>query len=1114
MKAGRALAQRGNHVSRRNLGATGLTIAILALTSLSSVAAETCTSPIARVVSVQGGVELRRFSTRGLQETNWRAAELNDVLCAGDTVRTHELSRAALLLSNETTLRLDQQTTVTLAAPDENKASLMELFSGALHVITRTSRPFRVTTPYVNAAVEGTEFLVVVATDAASVVVYEGLVAASNEHGNTLVAGGERAVAPRDLPPRKELIVRPLDAVQWTLYFPTVFDYRAGAASSGGAGEPAVQESVALYRAGRLPEAIARLENVPQALRNSRFFTYRAGLLLLVGRLDEARPDIQRALAIDPRSSDAYSLLAVIAVVENDKDQALVRADEAVEADPASPAARIALSYAQQAQFNIEQARSSVQKAVDLDPESALAWARLSELDMSSGNLDRALEAGKRAASLNPGVAKTQTVLGFAYLIRIDTRAAEAAFEKAIELDQVDPLPRLGLGLAKIRRGDLQGGREEIEIATSLDPETSLIRSYLGKAYYEEKRDAAAGTQFELAEGLDPNDPTPWFYDAIRKQASNRPVEALEDIQRSSALNDNRAVYRSRLLLDDDLAARSASTARIYSDLGFEQLALVEGWKSVSIDPGNFSAHRFLADIYADVPRHDVARVSELLQSQLLQPLNLTPLQPQLLDDKLYILSGAGPSSVAFNEYNRLFTRNGVVAMLDGIVGGNHTSGDQAVIAGIRDNVSYSLGQLHYETSGFQPNGATYKNFYDAFVQVAVSPQTSLQVEYRNSDVTQESVLTPFDPVNALPFSDRYKDQGVRVGANYGFSPDSRILLSANFQNSEFIEATNFGDFTNVYNPRTHDLTTELQYQLRTGPLFLIGGAGFFDATDENLGVGNKLHRNAYVYANVDQERTQWVLGVSVDTLDEPFGLYRNRVNPKLGVIWRPVPTTAIRVAAFQALKRPLINDQTIEPTQIAGFNQFYDDFDGTTEQVVGAAWDQTFSAHAYGGVEVSRRYLRVPLNAIDYSWRESEARAYCYWMPSQSVALSIEYFFEEFNRPADDPGPEGILQLRTQRIPVGVGIFQGPLSLRWSTSYVRQSAQLTVFEGFPVFEQRNSFTVSDVALSYHLPERRGILSVAARNLFNKSLQYLEIDPKNPLIAPRHFVFASATLSF
>ena len=76
----------------------------------------------------------------------------------------------------------------------------------------------------------------------------------------------------------------------------------------------------------------------------------------------------------------------------------------------------------------------------------------------------------------------------------------------------------MGLALTTIREGNLKEGREQIEIGASLDPNNSLIRSYLGKAYYEENRDTEAGTQFDLAKEQDPKDPSPYFYDAIRKQ--------------------------------------------------------------------------------------------------------------------------------------------------------------------------------------------------------------------------------------------------------------------------------------------------------------------------------------------------------------------------------------------------------------------------------------------------------------------------------------------------------------------------------------------------------------------------------------------------------------------
>ncbi len=116
-------------------------------------------------------------------------------------------------------------------------------------------------------------------------------------------------------------------------------------------------------------------------------------------------------------------------------------------------------------------------------------------------------------------------------------------------------------------------------------------------------------------------------------------------MEKAIELNDNRAVYRSKLLLDSDLAARSCGLARIYNNLGFQQRGLVEGWNSVNIDPTNFSAHRFLADSYAVLPRYEIARVSELLQSQLLQPINITPIQPALAERNLFLISAQGPAA-------------------------------------------------------------------------------------------------------------------------------------------------------------------------------------------------------------------------------------------------------------------------------------------------------------------------------------------------------------------------------------------------------------------------------------------------------------------------------------
>ncbi|MFO1291414.1 MAG: FecR domain-containing protein, partial [Nitrosomonas sp.] len=652
---------------------------------------------LAQLASVQGELWIDVLGTG-----QWQLVDQAQLLCEGSRIKVGANSRASLLLPNNILLRLDEGTVLTLKGIAANEPTLLDLLKGFIHFLSRTPTRLEITTPIANAGPEGTEFALKVDDQAASLWVYEGSVKFFNPQGSLQLNPGEAAQALLGQAPHTQLDVKPLDAVQWALYYPAIIDPRVIEQQIPQALQATVPESLEHYRQGNAFEALSALETLDQNTLSAQLLTYRAGLYLTLGRVAEAKHDIAQALQLQPNDSEAYALQAIIAVVQNDKVAALQLAEQAINADRTSPTARLALSYAYQAHFQIEEALASVEEALRLDGKNALVWARLSELQMSTGYLDRALESAQQAVSLNPNLGKTQTVLGFAHLLQIDTTQAKATFAKAIQLDQADPMPRLGLGLALIREGQLEAGRIELEIAASLDPANSLVRSYLGKAYFEEKRYGLAETQFDLAKARDPNDPTPWFYDAIQKQTQNRPVEALRDIQKSIELNNNRAVYRSKLLLDKDEAARGSSLARIYDNLGFEKRAIMETAKSLSHDPGNHSAHRFLADAYVNIPRHEIARVSELLQAQLLQPINVNPVQPRLAVADLNIITGTGPAALGFNEFAPLTERNKPQLVASGLFGSNSTLGNEVVASAVYDKASISVGQFHYDTKGFR----------------------------------------------------------------------------------------------------------------------------------------------------------------------------------------------------------------------------------------------------------------------------------------------------------------------------------------------------------------------------------------------------------------------------
>lgn len=1121
----------------------GISLIFSAFVQVAS-AEESCAQPAGKFVSLEGSVEVEHAD-----QGEWLRGHLEQPLCQGDTIRVGSNSRAAVSLINDITLRIDQNSSMRLidVVPQPEKRSLLEMVKGAFKSFSRPPRLLTVNTPYVNGMIEGTEFAMRVEGDQTSVVVYEGKVAAVNDFGRLTLARGESAVARAGSAPQQVVLVRPRDAVQWTLHYPPILSVPGVTA---GALPPdmsaTVIEAFQLSAKGNTAEALALLERTPEAERNAQFHSSRASLLLNIGRIGEARTEIDAALAQDPKAGLAYALRSVIEVAQNDRENAHADAQKAVELSP-SAAAKIALSYAQQAEFQIEAARDTLLAATGEHPDDPLAQARLAELWLMLGERGKSLEAARKAETLAPDQARTKLVLGFAALAELRTDEARTIFERAVALDSSDPLAHMGLGLARIKDGDLPEGRRELEVAVALDSSNALLRPYLGKAYYEEKRPPHDAQQYSIAKELDPADPTAYLYDAIQKQTTNRPVEALKDMEKAIELNDNRAVYRSRLLLDSDLAARSASFARVYSDLGFQQRALVEGWNSLNADPGNFSAHRFLADTYSVLPRHEIARVSELLQSQLLQPLNMTPIQPHLAESNLFLVGSGGPGALSFNEFNPIFNRNGVTFQTTGFVGEKNTYAGEGVLSGIYDNAAFSFGGFHFTSDGFRKNDDQSDNIANAFAQVELSPQTSIQAEYRYRQTEKGDLRRLFFSDNFFPGERNEEERNTyRFGARHSFSESSTVLGTFIYQEADVALNDDQLFIPGVLSLKLtrpeKSLGFELQHLFRSQYANLVTGVGHsdvngwidsalrtefpppFDLFTNHVDLGLR-HTNAYAYSYLKPWRNLTVtLGLSGDVTsgDSPDVAGKGQVNPKFGITWEPVSGTLLRAAAFRGLKRTLITNQTLEPTQVAGFNQFFDDFNGAESWRYGAGIDQKFSSTLFAGAELSRRDLHVSAigpegSPIVVPWHENQLRSYIFWTPVTSVALRAEYQFEQVSR--GQIVTNGAEKLDSHRVPLGINYFHplesgSGLNASLTATYVNQSGIFERVLSTGTFEPGDDdFWTIDTAISYRLPKRYGFVTLGASNLLDEDFNFYDTDFNNPRLHAGRMVFGRVTLA-
>lgn len=1096
---------------------------LLLLTAPNLNAEPKCSQVVAKVASAQGVVVLRAYQSR-----EWRRVYSDEPICAGSTIKTLVRSRATLIESSLAVITLDQHSTLTFVAPpapEKVSSWFLNLIEGRFLFRSRETQKLNIQTPFINAVHEGTEFIVAVNDKKAEISVLDGQVAGENSAGKIKIAKGYKGVAEAGQPPVvNALTITPEDAVQWALYYPPIIDTTSQAQAGA-----SVNSALTAYRQGDIAEALAKLDQVPTLTQDRiQHHLLKSGLLLSTGRLDEAQPLIDHVLQQQPNNSEALALQSIIAVTKNQQDHALNLAKKAVSNNPRSAVAQIAQSYAQQALFNLDDALKSAQEATRLTPENALAWARVSELQLSQGDHAAALASAQKARAANPKLARTQTILGFAHLAETKISNAQHAFQDAISLDSSDPLARLGLGLAKIRQGEVEDGKTELETAVNLDPNNALVRSYLGKAYYELRNKDYAGKEYEIAKQMDPKDPTPYFYDAILKQTTNRPVEALHDMQKAIELNDNRGVYRSKLLLDKDTATRQVGLGRIFNNLGFDDPANRQAMNSLAIDPSNYSAHRLLSDSYLIKPHHELARSSEHLQSQLLQPLNYNPIQPSLAYTDLNIIKGIGPNNTSFNEYNRMFERNGIRFTTTGIAGSNSTFGDETALAGIYNKFSFSLGQLHYETDGFRQNNDLKHDIYNAFAQYEITPELNVQAEFRHRETEHGDLEIQGDPGIFRDFKRRNLDQDTyRFGLKYSPAVHSDLLVSFIHANrEERIQNDGSSSKTN-----THSYNFESQYIFHNEKLNTVLGGGLFRTENDNIDSFNgdtfsnndTSHYVGYFYSNYKLfEHLNITAGLSFDHYHDNnvwAEQTENELNPKLGFIWQANDYLTFRAAGFKTTKSAIIDNQTLQPTQIAGFNQFFDDVNGAVAWQYGAGVDVNTHKDVYLGAEAFKRDLKIPTGNVFQGPNQEIYRFYANWSPHDNWAFNSEFRFENFR--SDGSFPPFPKFVETFYLPTEIRFFHqvGFFATLKGTYVSQKTRQSDLFAQFGDEGFNSDFYLVDVAVGYRFPKQYGLISVEAKNLFDTNFQFrdrtfLGNENRSPDFYPERMVFAKITFNY
>jgi len=1087
---------------------------LIVLTGANSSFAQSCIHWAAKLESLEGSASVKRNDT-----AQWQATVSGDTYCYGDTLKINEF-RAALRLENDTLVRLSEGSTIRFMPPQ--KSFWVELITGAAHFISRTPKDFTIKAPYVNAAVEGTEFMVSHNGIEDTVSVYEGAVLVSNDYGSTRLHALQQSITAQGAAPSTAVTIRLLDSADWTLHYPPFF-----------IDEASLPEQVDRSTPARILETLdehGNAESLPA-------LNLKTAVALAFGRIDLAKSSNMKALTIDAANSDAQALNTLIKLIDGEKDAALARSRSLIQEHSNNANVWLVHSFTLQAAFLMEEAQQASKQALTLAPQNPLAIIRNAELAISLNQNTKAKKLLRQSSINHPFYQPYgDALLALIALQNNNNRKANTLLEASVKKNPSIPQTRFLLGLSEIRLQRLKQGRENIEMAVALAPQNSLYRSYLGKAYASERRGDKAAEQFELAKILDPDDPTPWFYSALEKQSNNDFVGAIQSYEISRELNDGRAVYRSRLLLDEDNAARGASQGLTYSTIGFADQAVLAGATSVQQAPSDYAGHRLLAEAYGKARYYETLTASERLQATLHQPLGVKPLPLGLSETGLQVVEGTSPADLGINEYSPLFVQEGIDASLTMLSGSHDTVAYDASASLLHENVAFNLGHYHYTSDGFRENNDAQYDISNALLHWQPTDSTNLQFEASHREDEHGDLGLYFDPLN---YSDSYRQTNesttYRLSGSHALNASNKILVSVAKRDSEVVikqvYASPLGDFSDFDNSESDINNAELQYFLtgRAGNL-LLGYSNIDTHVDTFTYLSlyepgsidpsylNRKFDSWYIYYNSPIIKDRLIIHAGVEYQDSDFetnaGLLgpsediltstlSNKAYPKLGITYKYNKYLSFRAARFETAAKEILLEPSLMPTHFAGFTQLFDFEPSITSDNRAFAVDLTNYNKLSGGLSYTDQLIDQDLQLInDFIDREidhKKASGYLTYLLADSTSISVSLTRDNIERPI-------LADWNDLAIPVRIDTKESRLQIDhrfkpWLTGQLQidRVSQDYVTEPVPLggirsYAYDETFYTINSSVKIKLPNNYGLVKIEAKNLENKEYYFADFN--------------------
>jgi len=219
--------------------------------------------------------------------------------------------------------------------------------------------------------------------------------------------------------------------------------------------------------------------------------TLLAGYQIETKKLDEARRNLNAAIAGDSTYADAYYQLGLLAFKTNNPDSAAGYFRHAIRLDPKVPLYHLNLGVAQFQTKRMDLCIPTFRAALALDPKMVIGHTLLGQAYLSVDSLGAARSEFRTALSIDPKNARAFRGLGFCFLKASSFEQAAEAYQSATESDPGNADGWAGLGQAYLGLRNWDAAESAFRKAQTIDPNNASLKS--GRELLNRARQSAGG---------------------------------------------------------------------------------------------------------------------------------------------------------------------------------------------------------------------------------------------------------------------------------------------------------------------------------------------------------------------------------------------------------------------------------------------------------------------------------------------------------------------------------------------------------------------------------------------------------------------------------------------